>query len=69
MFLTTMRLLFHIFNLAILGICMVLGIVGGLLYFLLWFFIGFPVISVLFGSLVAGYIFSSLLFFTPFGKV
>ncbi|XP_041365599.1 transmembrane 7 superfamily member 3-like [Gigantopelta aegis] len=52
-----------------LGISVVLGIVGGLLYFLLWFFVGFPVISVLFGSLVAGYVFSSVLFFTPFGNL
>ena len=47
----------------------VLGCVGGLLLLGLWWRLGLPVLNVLFIGLVLGYLFSSVLFYTPFGKI
>ncbi|XP_029636768.1 transmembrane 7 superfamily member 3 [Octopus sinensis] len=43
--------------------------VAGVLWLLVWTSLGIPVISVLMVSLVAGYLVSCILFFTPFGNL
>ncbi|XP_064594529.1 transmembrane 7 superfamily member 3-like [Liolophura sinensis] len=45
------------------------GVLGGLAWLIFWWFLGIPVLSVLLVGLVAGYVFSSLVFFTPFGDL
>ncbi|ESO97620.1 hypothetical protein LOTGIDRAFT_103944 [Lottia gigantea] len=45
------------------------GIIGGLLAVLFWWYFGIPVLSVLFVGLVGGYLFSAIIFFTPFGNL
>ncbi|GAB1602717.1 transmembrane 7 superfamily member 3-like [Argonauta hians] len=45
------------------------AMVGGILWLIIWTSFGIPVVSVLMVSLVAGYLISSILFFTPFGNL
>ncbi|XP_067655537.1 transmembrane 7 superfamily member 3-like [Haliotis asinina] len=54
---------------AAVGVSVVVGLVGGALFLIFWYFCGLPVVSVLLVGLTAGYLFSSLLFFTPFGNL
>ncbi|KAL5006909.1 hypothetical protein ScPMuIL_015715 [Solemya velum] len=54
-------------------VCLVLagvfGLVGGFLWLAFWWNCGFPLVSVLLIGLVAGFLFSSVLFYTPFGNL
>ena len=45
-----------------------LGVVGAVLWLLVWWKFSFPSVSVLLPGLCAGYLISSALFFTPFGR-
>ncbi|XP_014768349.1 transmembrane 7 superfamily member 3 [Octopus bimaculoides] len=53
----------------VLSIDIISAFVGGVLWLLVWTSLGIPVISVLMVSLVAGYLVSCILFFTPFGNL
>ncbi len=45
------------------------GLLGGALWLLFWWYAGFPVLSVLLGGMVSGFIFTSVLFnLTPLGE-
>ncbi|KAG1659556.1 Transmembrane 7 superfamily member 3 [Nymphon striatum] len=50
-------------------ITMVCGVIGGILWLSLWWFLGIPVISSLLVGLELGYLASSIIFFTPAGDV
>ena len=46
-----------------------LAIVGGVLWALLWYYKGLPIIAILIPSFVTGFLLSAVLFrFTPFGE-
>lgn len=45
------------------------GLIGGALLLGLWWYYGIPVLNVLFIAVVMGYLISSVLFYTPFGKI
>jgi hypothetical protein len=51
-----------------LALAAIFGLIGGTLLLGLWWNYGIPVINVLFIGLVTGYLISSILFYTPFGK-
>ncbi|KAK6972861.1 transmembrane 7 superfamily member 3 [Biomphalaria glabrata] len=52
-----------------LAVSLSLGVVGGLLWLLFWWYYQFPTLSVFLVGLCAGYLMSSVLFFTPFGNI
>ncbi|KAK3591855.1 hypothetical protein CHS0354_005055 [Potamilus streckersoni] len=52
-----------------LSVAALFGIIGGCLFLLCWWYMGFPVLSVLMIGLVAGYLISSIIFYTPFGNL
>ncbi|KAL3842426.1 hypothetical protein ACJMK2_020444 [Sinanodonta woodiana] len=52
-----------------LSVAALFGIIGGCLYLLCWWYLGFPLLSVLMNGLVAGYLISSIIFYTPFGNL
>lgn len=59
-------------NISLVGILVltgVLGCVGGMLLLGLWWRLGMPVLNVLFIGLTFGYLFSSVLFYTPFANI
>jgi hypothetical protein len=45
-----------------------IGLVGGAIWLGFWWYAGIPVLSELLVGLVLGFLFSSVLFYTPFGK-
>ncbi|CAH1257286.1 TM7SF3 [Branchiostoma lanceolatum] len=51
------------------GISCMVGSVGGILWTLFWWRFGLAVLSVLLVGLVLGYMFASIIFFTPFGNL
>ncbi|XP_046342110.2 transmembrane 7 superfamily member 3-like [Haliotis rufescens] len=54
---------------AAVGASVAVGVVGGAMFLVFWYYCGLPVVSVLLVGLTAGYLVSSLLFFTPFGNL
>lgn len=53
---------------ACLAIAAGIGVIGGVVWLLVWWKLTFPSLSVLVPGLCAGYLVSSIVFFTPFGR-
>ena len=61
--------MFHVV-VAMVIIASVVSLIGGLLWFLLWYFKGMPIVSLLCPCFVSGFLFASLVFrYTPLGKL